>query len=89
MTEAVVVVNDYWFDVLGFRYRVCQRPLRMRRHDAFPKKQICDLLLPLKATMFRVDFRHKSGKLQQRIGVQRERSLILSGAPYTDVQQST
>src|ERR1700676_403884 len=74
MTEAVIAVNDYWFDVLGFTVLRAPKAVPNVASRRISEKTGMRVIATSSATMSRVDLRRKSGKLQPRNGARRERS---------------
>ena len=72
MTEAVITVNDDWFDVLRFPVLRAPEAVANVASLRISEKPVCVLLPPLKATMFRVDSQRKTGKLQRKNSVRRD-----------------
>ena len=74
MTEAVIAVNDYWFDVLGFAVLRAPKAVLNVASRRISEKRVCELLRLSSASMSRVGWRRKSGKSRRRNGARRERS---------------
>jgi RimJ/RimL family protein N-acetyltransferase len=81
MTETVVAVNDYWFDVLRYTVVCAPKAVANVASRRISEKTGMRLIATLEGDYVSGRVRQKSGKLQPRNGVLRAQSLFWSGVP--------